>query len=186
MPPIRTSATLFGLLSVTGIRIGEALALDAPDLDLDRGLIDIRRGKFGKRRILPIKASTVAALRRHLSHPARRRSGADAGAVFVSVRGRRLLHRDALKTFGDLCETAGLVEPLPRPHDLRHSFAVLQVVECYRAQRAVDGMLPVLSTYMGHVSIESTRTYLRANGLLLQEACRRFELGTERLDEVLS
>jgi integrase len=43
----RTYATLFGLLAVTGLRINEALHLDRSDVDLDAGVLVIRRTKFG-------------------------------------------------------------------------------------------------------------------------------------------
>ena len=181
-----TYATLYGLLFVTGMRIGEALALDVGALDLDAALITIWRGKFGKSRVLPVRDSTVTALRRFLSDPRRPRQRAATNAVFLSVRGRRLTHAPVLQTLRALSMTAGLSEPLPRLHDLRHSFAVLRVVQAYRQNRDVNALLPVLSTYLGHVSVDNTRTYLRANGLLLHEACRRFALGTARLDQVLS
>ena len=41
---------IFGLLSVTGMRVGEALNLDLKDVDLDRGVLTIRNAKFGKSR----------------------------------------------------------------------------------------------------------------------------------------
>jgi integrase len=60
-----TFATLIGLLAVTGIRVGEALALDREDVDLSEGQLTIRYGKFGKTRELALHPSTVAALRRY-------------------------------------------------------------------------------------------------------------------------
>jgi integrase len=181
-----TYATLYGLLFVTGMRIGEALGLDIGDINLRGGLITICRGKFGKSRVLPVRDSTVMALRRLLNDPRRPSGRATTDAVFVSVRGRRLTHASALQTLRALSMTAGLSEPMPRPHDLRHSFAVLRVVEQYQYHHDVNALLPVLATYLGHVSVDNTRIYLRANGLLLHEACRRFALGTARLDKVLS
>jgi integrase len=53
-----TYRTLFGLLYATGLRIGEALALDRPDVDLSRGTLLVRRGKGGPRE-LPLHASVV-------------------------------------------------------------------------------------------------------------------------------
>lgn len=44
---------LFGLLSVTGMRVGEALNLDLEDVDLDHGVLTIRNAKFGKSRLVP-------------------------------------------------------------------------------------------------------------------------------------
>ena len=85
-----------------------------------------------------------------------------------------------------LCVTAAIGEPLPCLHDIRHSFAVQCVLAWYRANRDVNTLLPALSTYLGHVSVENTRVYLQANGLLLDEANQRFSTKTAQLDEVLS
>ena len=54
-------ATLIGLLAATGLRPGEALALDTADVDLEAGLLSIRQSKFGKSRIVPLEASTREA-----------------------------------------------------------------------------------------------------------------------------
>lgn len=64
--PLRraTFATLIGLLAVTGIRVGEAIALDRGDVDLTKGRLTVRYGKFGKTRELALHPSTVAALQR--------------------------------------------------------------------------------------------------------------------------
>ena len=56
----------------------------------------------------------------------------------------------------------------------------------YRENRDVNNLLPALSTYLGHISVENTRTYLIANGLLLEEANRRFSIKSAALDEVMS
>jgi integrase/recombinase XerD len=56
-----TYETLIGLLAVTGMRLGEALGLDRPDVDLTAQLIVIRCGKFSKPRQVPIHLSTAKA-----------------------------------------------------------------------------------------------------------------------------
>src|SRR6202521_2978948 len=58
-----TCSTLFGLIAVTGLRINEAIALDDNDVDLDEGVITVRRGKNGTARFVPRAPSTVARLR---------------------------------------------------------------------------------------------------------------------------
>jgi integrase len=62
--PLRraTFATLIGLLAVTGIRVGEAIALDRGDVDLASGRLVVRHGKFGKARELALHPTTVDAL----------------------------------------------------------------------------------------------------------------------------
>jgi integrase len=68
-PPLRaaTYRGVFGLLAVTGMRVGEAIALDYADVDLDTGVLVINEAKFGKHRRLPVHPSTVAALRGYLA-----------------------------------------------------------------------------------------------------------------------
>jgi integrase len=57
-----TYCCLFGLLTVTGLRISEALALTRKDVDLQNGLLTIRGAKFGKSRLVPLHASARRAL----------------------------------------------------------------------------------------------------------------------------
>ena len=58
----RTFATIFGLLAVTGMRISEAFALDREDVDLEEGILRIRRSKFGKSRLVAVHESTRQVL----------------------------------------------------------------------------------------------------------------------------
>jgi integrase len=179
-----TSATLLGLLYSTGMRIGEALALDVGDLDFCDRLLTVRRGKFGKTRILPLRSSTIAAMDRYLRHPKRPMGIAASAPIFVSCRRRRLSHPAAAKCLSDAFLAAEIVAPRPpSPHDLRHAFAVHRVAAWYAEDRDVETLLPALSTYLGHVSIENTRTYLRENGVILKQAAARFEAHTASLDK---
>ena len=181
-----TLATLIGLLYTTGLRIGEALGLDVGDLDRRDRILTVRRGKFGKSRALPLRRSTVEALLRYREDP-RRPVGTGASVpLFVSGMRRRLAYPTALVSIYDACRIAGLATPWPRPHDFRHTFAVGRLADAYRQGRDVDALLPALSTYLGHVSIEGTRHYLIANGGLLDEAGARFERWARALDEVMS
>lgn len=191
LPPVdslrpATTATLLGLLYTTGIRIGEALALDIGDLDRCDRILTIRRGKFGKSRALPLQDSTVEALLRYVNHPLRP-VGKDAVApFFVSGRRRRLSYPTVRTAIQNACLAAAIPKPLPRPHDFRHTFAVNRVTAWYAEGRDVNALLPALSTYLGHVSIENTRLYLTANGALLDQAATRFAHKTSALDEVRS
>jgi integrase len=62
-----THTTLIGLLAATGLRPGEALALDTADVNLDDDLLSIRQSKFGKARIVPLHASAGEALRQYVA-----------------------------------------------------------------------------------------------------------------------
>lgn len=181
----KTAETLLGLLFATGLRIGEALSLDIGDVDLAEGLLTIRRGKFGKSRILPVCPSTARALERYMHHPRRRVPATPSMPLFVSGQQRRLAQHAALAALRNACRHASIEPPYPRLHDLRHSFVVSRIVAWYEQERDVDQLLPLLSTYLGHVSIENTRAYLTVNGLLLEQAADRFARNTSALDEVV-
>jgi integrase/recombinase XerD len=58
---------LFGLLSVSGLRLGEARSLELQDLDLKAAVLTIRSAKFGKSRLVPLHASTCKVLADYLA-----------------------------------------------------------------------------------------------------------------------
>ena len=62
--PLRswTYQCLFGLLAVTGMRLGEALSLRLGDMDWSEGILTIRGAKFGKSRLVPLHTSTCKVL----------------------------------------------------------------------------------------------------------------------------
>jgi len=189
LPPVDslrpvTTATLLGLLYTTGMRIGEALALDIGDLDPRDRILTIRRGKFGKSRALPLRDSTVEALLRYVNHPLRRVGKEASAPFFVSGRRRRLSYSTVWTALQNACLATEIPKPFPRPHDFRHTFAVNRVAAWYVEGRNVNALLPALSTYLGHVSVENTRLYLTANGTLLEQASARFAQKTSALDEV--
>ncbi len=53
---------LFGLLSVSGLRLGEARHLELRDVDLEKAVLTIRHAKFGKTRLVPLHTSTYKVL----------------------------------------------------------------------------------------------------------------------------
>ena len=177
-----TIGTLIGLQLCTGLRIGEAVALDVGDVDVERGLLSVRRGKFGKMRFLPLRPSTVAALRLYIDDPRRPIDTTSSQPFFVSGGHRRLSKTSAYTGFRAAVQRAGIPSTeRPRPHDLRHTFTVQTVASWYATGRDIANLLPALSTYLGHVSVEHTRCYLKANALLLEHARRLFENRTPSL-----
>jgi integrase/recombinase XerD len=174
-----TARTLVGLLSVTGMRVGEALRLDLGDLDLRHGTLMVRNSKFGKSRLLPLHPSTVTALRRYLRRRGQHPRAALTEAVFISMHGRRWDHSAFNRTFHRLLDRAEIrprsATCRPRPHDLRHSFAVRALLDWYRSGEDVPARLPLLSTYLGHVKPSDTYWYLQAAPELLALAAARLE-----------
>jgi integrase len=179
--PLRraTFATLIGLLAVTGIRVGEAIALDRGDVDLAAGRLIVRHGKFGKTRELALHASTVEALRRYQRVRDRLAPMTGTPALFVSTAGTRLIYCNVHHAFHRLVGLAGLTARSgscrPRIHDLRHSFAVAAMLDAYAAGEDGQTRLTLLSTWLGHVHPASTYWYLSASPELMALAGQRLE-----------
>ena len=176
----QTYATLIGLLACTGLRIAEALALQASDIAWGTGVLTVRRTKFCKSRLVPLHPSVVERLRdyarvRERYHPSR--SGA---AFFVSDAGRPLPYGTVRSTFHRLLRQAlPGVAPVgrvrPRLQDMRHTFACRRLLAWYRDGTDIDQAIDKLSTYLGHAKVTDTYWYLTGIPELLALASRRFE-----------
>lgn len=176
-----TFRTLLLLLYATGLRHGEALRLTLDDVDLANQLLTVRDTKFAKDRIVPFGAQLAPVLEAYAAR--RKASGASqlGGAPFLANRdGTPLVQVTVCGAFARLREAAGVrredgVHNQPRLHDLRHGFAVDRLTAGYRRGENMQFLLPRLSTYLGHVSVASTQTYLTMTPELLREAALRFE-----------
>ena len=171
---------LFGLLSVTGLRLGEARNLELQDVDLPARVLTVRGAKFGKSRLVPLHQSTCRVLadylRRRERHWAKR---AVSSYLFVSNWGNRLDGGEIHRTFYALSRQIGLRGPNdshgPRLHDMRHRFAVMTLLRWYRAGEDAERRLPTLSAYLGHIHVSDTFWYLSAWPELMHEAMVRLE-----------
>jgi len=176
-----TFATLFGLLASSGLRLGEAIALDVADVDLGDGVLAVRRAKFGKSRFVPLHDSTRRALVLYAGIRDRILPQRSDRAFFVSERGTRVRPDTAEWTFATVSRTIGIRGPAPRRrkgrgprlHDLRHRLAARRLVEWYRAGLDVEREIPKLATYLGHVHVRHTYWYIEAVPELLQLATQR-------------
>jgi integrase/recombinase XerD len=161
------------------MRVGEAIALDRDDLDPATGVLTVRHGKFGKSRELPLHPSTVSALADYARLRDRLCPTPRTPAWFVSTAGTRLIYNNVHYELHRLIHAAGLrprsPRCRPRPHDLRHSFAVATLLDWYRDGTDVDAALPRLSTYLGHVEPASTYWYLTATPELLALVAARLD-----------
>lgn len=178
-----TYETLIGLLAVTGMRSGEAIRLDRDHIDWDEGVVLVWNSKFQKSRAIPLHPTTLDALRRYErirdAHCPHHRSP----AFFLSTTGTRLIAGTLHRVFARLVRQAGLEQPgrrLPRPHDLRHRFAVHTLLGWYRAGVDVEAHMPLLSTFLGHSHPENTFWYLSAVPELLLLASQRLERAERR------
>jgi integrase len=181
-----TYTTLIGLLASTGLRPGEALALDKSDVDLENGILSIRQTKFGKSRFVPLEPSTREALQQYAERRDALCVGPRSHAFHLSERGMRVHGGAARRMFATMSCAIGLRPVIgrrrwgrgPRLQDFRHTFATRRLVEWYRAGLDVERELPKLSTYLGHVEVGLTYWYIEAVPELLALATKR--LGSAR------
>jgi len=171
--------TLFGLLLATGMRIGEALALDNKDVDLKQGVITIRDTKLNKSRILPLHKTTLQVIKKYVQQRDKRFPIRKNKSFFAIVDGRRPSHAVVWKMFKQVLLDTGILEPsqkrVPRLHELRHTFAVRALTGFYKNGQDIDGKIHALSTYLGHKDIRCTYWYLTAVPELMGQVLSRLE-----------
>jgi integrase len=177
-PEVYTLAIV--LLYTTGLRRGELLRMTLGDYDAKQRTLFVRQTKFHKSRYLPLSLDGFHEVERYLVARRGHRlpmspetpfmwNGYTGGPHFTAgglAQGLRALFRNA-----------GIRKPdgrLPRVHDLRHGFAVHALLRWYQSGADVQAKLPLLATYMGHVSIASTEYYLHFIEPLASSACARF------------
>ncbi len=169
--------TLLGLLYSTGIRVGEAFAINIEHFFPEDQRLYIAEGKFRKSRWIVLSASTSQALEQYLDRRMGRKPSVPDAPLLLNERSQRLCHPTVYAAFHALLKQCGIRHDNrngPRIHDLRHSFAVHRLLAWYRDGEDVNARLPALATYMGHVDISSTQVYLQPTAELLGEVDRRF------------
>lgn len=175
-----TFRTLLLLLYGAALRFGEATALTLSDVNLAEDVLTIRSTKFYKSRLVPIGPQLAAILANHLALQRRDGAAKDEASFFLANRdGSRLASSTVQAAFDGLRRIAGVRRtgrgrPIPRLHDLRHSFAVHSLTAWYREGADVQRRLPLLSTYLGHADLEGTKVYLTMTPELLHQASLRF------------
>ena len=138
-----------------GLRLQEAQHLEISDIDSQRKMIHVHRGKGAKDRFVPLPESTLQCLRRHwvthrhprLLFPAlgrgrNRAAQADTPMPKASVQG----------AFRQAKGEAGIQKRDVSVHTLRHSYAT------HLLEAGVN--LRVIQQYLGHAQLETTMVYL--------------------------
>ena len=165
---------------MSGLRVAEARKLELRDVDLDAAVLTVREAKFGRTRLVPLHCTTCEVLADYIARRQRHGAGRSVSSyLFVSSWGNRLDGAQIRRAFYALSRQIGLRGTYdrhgPRLHDFRHSFATRTLVNWYRCEKDPERLLPVLSTYLGHVHIADTQWYLEGSPELMGEAMRRLE-----------
>lgn len=173
-----TYYTLFGLMAVTGMRLSEVRGLKNESVDLEKGILTIRKSKFNKSRYLPLHSTTTSVLREYQKHKIQQQLN-PSNFFFIDGCGNQLKEYRIREVFHRILEKIGLRElpqrSRPKIMSLRHSFAVKVLTKWYRDGLDIDVHIPLLSTYLGHLLPSLTYWYLTSTNELLQLALLRLE-----------
>lgn len=117
----RRDEAIVRVMLETGARAGEVTAMSLPDVNLVDGVIEIRRGKGGKGRVVPLSPYAIQAVDRYLRLRRGHRLAESSDDLWLGDRGKRLGYDGLHKTLKARAEQAG-VDGF-HPHRLRHTAA---------------------------------------------------------------
>lgn len=174
-----TMHCLLGLLVSTGLRISEALRLNRNDVDLLQGILLVRESKFRKSRYVSVHQKVCEELAGYATFRDQCLPVVQDSAFFLFDDGFALHYRQAHYAFHSIRVRLGWeASPSgrhPRLYDLRHTFVCRRLLAWYEEGVDIDRMMPVLSTYLGHVKVTDTYWYLTGVPALMKIAAARFE-----------
>ena len=159
---------LLRLLYSTGIRIGEACALNNRDINFNRHVIYVRDTKNRCERLAPINESLEAVLKQYiyyrdkmpLSHIT-----CPESPFFISLRGNRVKRVSLIYRFRLILDKAQIqITPSgnqARIHDVRHTACVHAMTKIAKAGKDIYCTLPILATFMGHLHVKDTEYYVK-------------------------
>jgi site-specific recombinase XerD len=142
-----------------GLRVSEVVGLDVGDIyDGEAGMVlQVRGGKGGKDRTLPVSGIVARIIRQYLTASGRVMGDRNAGPLFSrgdrAGDGGRLTARAVGMLLARLVHSAGIEGKRISPHSLRHSYAMHQA----RAGLAVHE----IQSLLGHASLQTTTLYLQ-------------------------
>lgn len=155
---------LFRMLIGTGIRIGEAVELLDKDVDLKNNYIVLRDTKNLTDRIVPISQSLSEVCKQY-KHYKSLLPFINSDRFFVKLNGTKCDTICFSQWWHKILRIAGIPhlgkQFGPRIHDLRHTFCVKTLAHLAREGKDLYYILPILSTYIGHMSLSSTDKYVR-------------------------
>lgn len=153
---------IFRILYCCGTRVGETLSIKKKEVDLEQGIILLRKTKNGKERIIPLSRSLHELLKQYASKCFYLKT--DEDYLFSHIDKRRIneqsiywAHRRALE-HAEIPYVGG--GNGPRVHDWRHTMAVTSLENFSSSGANLYNVLPILKNYLGHTKVVSTEKYL--------------------------
>jgi len=146
-----------------GLRISEAVNLKESDVDLHNGTIYVGQSKFNDSRIVPMAArlwESCSVYYKNVGH-----YPTDGRYFFEVTYGKPYQIVSIYSRFRYILAQAGISHNGrgngPRLHDARHTYAVYALEQMVQQGMDIYCALPILSTFLGHRTIESTEKYVR-------------------------
>lgn len=174
-----TCRTVFGLLSATGLRIGEALALTNEDVDITNDVLRISASKGHRPRIVPLHSSVSVALKEYVRLRDHIVHNSSSRYFFLLDNGKPVNKRQLLYALHSLCRQLSWLPrgdyPNHRLHDFRHTFIVRTAMRAYELGMDADKQILALSSYVGHVKVSDTYWYFTGVPELMSVAAKKFE-----------
>jgi integrase/recombinase XerD len=176
-----TLQTIVGLMACSGLRPGEIIRLRVSDLFNDQEVprLLIRASKFKKSRWVPLHYTAFNRLVDYVEWREQRCGASQPDALFVYNNGRPLGYQRLRARFVEVIQQLRLSPKAgqrgPTLHSLRHTFAVHRVRQWYAWKMDTRRLLPILSIYLGHKSLEGSYWYLSATPELMSAASQLFE-----------
>lgn len=171
---------LFRLLYSTGLRLGEALSLEEKDVNLTEKHITVRHSKTGTERIVPISESLTDVCLQYKGRKTLLKKYFAGNLFFVKNDNTPCGQHTASATFRKILWKAGIPYKGkgigPRLHDLRHTFACHSLVTMTESGLDLHSSLPILSTYLGHRTLESTDKYIRLTAEMYPDLLNKEEI----------
>lgn len=171
---------MFRILFNCGLRTSELLNLRICDVDLQENVFTILDTKFHKNRLVPFSDVVADALKRYLkkippqhpdsllfSSPSLHSRDGKYGGTWLHAQFRSLLRSANIPYNGP--------ENGPRPHDIRHTFAVHCLNNWALSGEDLTAALPVLSRYLGHNGLKGTQKYLQLTAQMYPDIVSKLE-----------
>lgn len=154
---------LFRLLYSCGLRISEALAITASDINFDTNVVTLKHTKMDKERLIPMCDSLAKIMKKYVNEQAGEIG--PTSPIFYYRAGQSLTPSSIYKRFRMTLQESGIPYEGklrgPRVHDFRHTFAVVTMNRLSDEGNDLYVSLPILAAYLGHSGVKSTERYIR-------------------------
>lgn len=168
---------LFLILINSGLRVSEATNLKVKNVDLENGILTILQAKNKTDRLIPLSEFLTQRCCKYAELCLEESSSEDY--FFPGNRVKYLREAVVYAYFRKLLWRCGISHlgrgKGPRLHDLRHTFAVHCLNNWVRNGTSLSAALPVLSKYMGHISLVGTQKYLQLTVEMYPDITQKLE-----------